>query len=616
MINPRILNYLSKNTFIVTSKESEYNYVAEILLDTPRIPYELEWVKNVDTLLNIIELRYPELTIIFSDTLPTDIRNALKGLQGILPLTLGLKIIEIGSALNFQTCDNYLSLDIIYDIEEDDEAAKERIAEEELSRFTKNASKYVDKHGHPIDEPELTIDEQNTEIESHQKTLNEIDDVLDSSTPQTPSTVLPTDDPLFAVNSQLLDEIENHEKNSKEQQAAYATLERHLLQAKEQLSDAHTQLREQDSRYTDKENELNELRKQLTAKENALNDRESSINRINDKFMDATSKNTEELKISRALNETLTKEVQELKHEISTQKVENGSKLELLKEQRNDIKKLNEELVTYRKRLTDITKEMTDLQSSHIGADTLTKLQSELENKTVTISNLENQISTLKVDIGKVRQQHEFLEEDYAQLKNEYTNFIDEGITAKADTFTTYSLQGTGLPLIMYFKVITQPAYFKSFVQMLHRELTSTGSTLILFLREEDYIYDSYYENVERFNRFDEIPTTTTFGLITPNRFMISQQADWYTQFDNIVIIDYTRTKQIFIDSPTLLLYYTYSNEQEKMKSHYKGIGALYAGEKSIVDMSYDKRYESAKNSFMKTKLISLKVKDWLSTII
>lgn len=623
MINQRILDYLTPAIFVVTSKSSEYNYMAEIIKENTPQSTEIEWLKSVDDLLNILELRYPQITIIFSDTLPTDVRNALSGLQDILPLTSCLSVIEIGSSNNFSECANYLALDIIYDMEEDEETAKKRTVAEELARFQENASKPVDKDGRALTEPEYTVEEQNERIEETKDHMLDVpkeivalpvDAIRETFSP--PPTSSDTTDPLLAINMQLLDELEGYAKIIEDKNIEYSRLEHHLLQAKNQINALREELKENDERFGEKEQELKTLTKQLMAKEKALNDRETSINRINDKFSDATSKNTEELKISRDLTETLNKELHNLRKELSTLKVENGSKLELLKEQRNEIKKLKEELSDYRRKITDITKEMSDLQTSHVGADSLEKLQHELEDSTVIITNLENQISTLKVDLGKIRQQKEFLEEDYKQLETEYTQFIDEGVLAKADSYGKHTLQGSGLPLIMYFKVVTQPTYFKSFIQTLQRELSHIGSTLVIFIREEDYIYDAYYNGVSRYNHFDEISPTESYALISPNRFMTSPHTEWYTQFDNIVIVDYTRTEQVFIESQTLLLYHTYLTENERAKSPYKGIGSLYAGEKSIVDMSYDRRYESVKNPFMKNKLITLKVKDWLSTIL
>lgn len=655
MLSRQVKPFIRKYSLVVTKKAAEFNYIKN-RCDNDSVTTEMMWVKNVDQLLEYLEVGYKELTIFFSDNLPTDILNNVDTLNdGIIKLP-ELSIVEIGENAFFKDCDTYINIEAIYDIEEDEDEYEESILNKEQALYDSKKSKSVDAFGVEFSDSETTSipESSNKSISTWEESLNDLidddDDSTDNDTPDNihnlreenavsikgaseiplnnsvgpndsidvPETIGNGYNELLALNEELLNELENVTNKLSESELKNSELHKEYDKLKLSLTETTKKLENALAEYTSlKEQTLqNEEAYQKRLKE--LKDKEiqlsESINAFNKEVNSKKATSADELSVLRKLVENLESEITQQKEEIASLKLDNQAKFENAKEKNKEIQRLKEEIGQLNAHIIDLTSTMDNMGENLVSLDKLESLKDVLEEKDVEIVNLSEQIRLLKVENKKSEDNRLIIEEDLVQLREQYKELVANGMENKKIEYVEHELNGEINPTVFYFKIINQPPYMKSFLTTLEKLLKSKGKTLTIIIREEDYLTDKYYSGIPRYSNLDAVKEDDKVVMLTPSKFMMSSEDAFYSKYDSIIVVDYVRSSRTYLKGYTVLVIPTFISESEKELNNIKGL-SLYCGTNSIIDMRYDSKYEVAETKFVRDLWLKKKVSVWLKSI-
>lgn len=310
------------------------------------------------------------------------------------------------------------------------------------------------------------------------------------------------------------------------------------------------------------------------------------------------------------------KELKTLKHKNSSLETQILGTKSLNKEQFLEIKRLNIEIENLNNKVIEIRSLHSEVLKDYILLSDYEKVVSEKEFSDLKIFDLEGQISILKTDISKNEEQKELLKEEFSNIESLYKAILTSDVEVKNNDFNELNLGDDVMTNVLYFKMISRPSYFGSFLRSLKDLVSKTGRVLVLIIQEENYQTPLYYPNVPILNEFDSIKNYDNEDtiILKPSKYMLGSDSDLFSVFDTVIVLDYSNTKKILIKGNNVLSIYTCINQKECDLLGLKGTILCNIGD-SVVDLKYDNKFEFAITSFVRKTAVDKKVKVWLNNI-
>jgi hypothetical protein len=369
--------------------------------------------------------------------------------------------------------------------------------------------------------------------------------------------------------------------------------------------------------YAENSNELEDLSKklddalnQLEIKTTLLNETQVHLSNGSIDTIELIKEKENEIKSLKIIVKDIESEITNTRDKYSKVEVEIDAQKELLKDKNKLIKQLKETIEEMEVEKIKISEETAESLNSKVDKEVVKIMEENLDQKTIEVNSLNDQVRSLRVDVRKEIQERFMMKEELDQLNVSYKELLNKG-TSSIDTLDEIFLGEELETQIFYFKVINQPPYFKSFMENFIDILSQDKKVLTVMLREEDLLSNLYFDKIKKINTLEDVSSSDKFVWIKPSKIMLVKEAEFYNQFDYVIVIDYLRNKTRYLKGDYVTPIHVFMNEIERDLLGVKGM-ILSGGETSVVDLRYDKNFELAKTGFIRKKYIKKKVMDWL----
>ena len=513
---------------------------------------KLHKVSDLDDLLTKFESLSGGITIVFTDSLPVDIEENLGTLVGFLEednTNSKFSIVEIGSRRVFKSSVNVRSVF---------ELSEKLVVEEEVVE----SSEDVEVSGGVGDS------------ESSDRYI------------------------------ELLDKFE--------------TLK---VEARNRILELDTELITYKKSYAERVDELsiaqdkvNQLTAELSAKDELiqgdLSNREKELNKSLKEANEELRKKTVEVTKLNSLIESLQVDILKARDEVESLRIDYAAQRELLKEKKIEIESLKNTIEKEAHFKKELLEELNGVKTDYISPMEYEKLNQVVENQSDEIDGFKAQLNELRILAKKADTERSMVEGELDDLKNSYKELLSNSsaTSRKLDELVFEDLQSK----ILYFKVINQPLYFRSFSEELKVVLSSMyKKVLFVILRDENELTSTYYKGIRKVTTLDDISSEDEVVWLKPSQLMFPKDVDFYNGFDVIVVIDHVDTRKRYLRGDNVTTIHTFLSDREAELFGVKGT-VLSAGDKSMIDMKYDAKFVHAQNTEIRRLMVQRKIKDWL----
>lgn len=395
------------------------------------------------------------------------------------------------------------------------------------------------------------------------------------------------------------------------------------VEAKKRIEDLNGDLSKYKRLYGEKMEVVSELedtiarmKEELMLKteliEGDLSNREGELNKRVDELTDELNNAEVELRSLKALVGTLQEDLNNSRKEYSSLSLDLEAQRELLVDKKRIIDNLTEKLEIEESLKREVLLELSAVKTEYLSPLEFGKLQEELDNKDDDIDSLKAQLNDLRIIAKKSDTEKVMLEEDLKSLKITYKELLNEAgsSTRNLDEIVL----DDSIAQIMYFKVINQPLYFKSFMEELSGVLRVDKKVLVVILRDEDELTSIYYKGIRKVTTLDDVISDDEVVWVKPSKLMFPKEVEFYNAYDVVIFIDHLNTKKRYVRGENVTTIHTFLDQREAEMLGVSGM-ILSAGDRSVVDMKYDEKFVLAPTKVMKRLLMKRKVKDWLRNI-
>lgn len=515
--------------------------------------HKLHKISDLDGLLTKFEELGGGITICFMDRLPEDVEDNLDTLVGFLEednTNIKFSIVEIGNRKVFKG------------------SIKVRSAFE-LSEL-------------------LIIQEDVVD------TVDEIDDVDSVRVAEV------SDDKYMAL-------LDQHEALKVEARNRILELDNELVTYKKNYAERVDELSLLKDRVT-------QLTDELSAKDaliqGDLSNKEKELNRsLKEANEELRAKTTEVSKLN-SLIESLQKDILIARDEVESLRIDYAAQRELLKEKKVMIEELKESLDREGRLKKELLEEFSSIKTTYISPMEYEKLEQVVEDKSDEIDGLKVQLNELRILAKKSDTEKSLLEGEYDDLKSSYKELLSNSGSSSRniDEVVFEDLKAK----IIYFKVVNQPLYFRSFAEELKNVLVSKGNkVLFVILRDETEVTSLYYKGIRKLTTLDDVSSGDEVVWLKPSQLMFPKDVEFYNAYDTIVVLDHVGTKKRYLRGDNVTTIYTFLSDREAELFGVNGT-VLSAGERSIIDMKYDATFSHAYDTEIRRLLVQKKINDWL----
>lgn len=308
----------------------------------------------------------------------------------------------------------------------------------------------------------------------------------------------------------------------------------------------------------------------------------------------------------------LEEDLKQMRFEYAEKELIIEAQKELIRDRNKEISKLKENLDTENLNHEDIIIKMQDEIDSKVDYESYNDVEKKLNDSLIEAESLKEQVMYLRVSAQKETEEKVFLKEDLETLNISYKELLNVGSnTTKVlkDILISDEIKSQ----FFYFKVINQPPYFRSFMGGMKTLLKKNGRTLTIILRDSDDLSELYLKGMKKVNVLEELSSEDETVWLTPSNIMFDDISKISVGYDYIIIIDYLKSKERYLKGGNLIPIHVFIDESERDLLGVKGM-VLCGGENSIVDLRYDKKFESARTPYIRKLYIEKKVLSWLHT--
>lgn len=579
MLAKKIKDYINNTLLVVSSREAEFNYIKGIV----STGYECIMIDGIEAFMDTLETCSPgqPITIFITPSIPEDVELEIDLLVQSLEGLEGLNVLECTEKDTY--FNNSMRIEDLYEIDASEEEIELMNKEEEMKKYS------------------LVNDKK-----------EEVEEVADEVTEEVTEEVIEEEVKSEKVPLSLEKKYDSHNIDEGEYLFQLERLNNIIGKLDSELKSNMSELEKSIKISNKLESEKELLLEDLKAREREINNLKLQGNKENEVAVDLI----EELKSREALILSLENDIRNLKTKGVELEIDSTSKKELIKDKNKEIKKLKIDIEELTNMIDSLTVNINSMENSHVSVDKLEELGKVLKDKDIEIASLNDQIRVLKIDIRKTLDEHGFLQEEFEALQKSYREVVASNGKPTELSYNEIFLSDNVRTSIFYFKVINQPPYFKSLIQSLNRLITPNGKTLIIIIRELDDISKHFYSGINEYNNLDEVDVKLgeTVILLKPSKLMLTENEEFYSNYKNIILLDYSRSLKVLIKGLNVFTIYTYMNEAEKDILGLEGM-TLTVGKNSIVDLKYDVGFENDRTGFTKKLFVDKKVKNWLTNL-
>lgn len=558
-------------------------------------------VSNVDELINEMEKIDGGVTFVFSDKLPEDVSGAVLDIAQIVDnLAEGLlNVVEIGSttfanSLRLLTYDKEIWMDPMVEVVP--KPVDEVLSKPVVSSYWKDL---------PTDEDEAK------EIAKLRK---DIDELVAQK---------------MEVESELIKMSESVKakgfKSDAELTRVTALYEEREERLTAELHSARTNLSEYQKKYAERSNEYEELmlvvgslRSEIETKtsliENDLSTREAELTDQLESLQADLLERDIAIKNKAVTLNRIEEELSDLREKLSHATLEAMAQRELFHETRNKVEGLESTIEELNAEVLDRESKLLNVLNTYTTPEDTAKLQELIEQRDIKLSDFSEQTKKLRVETMKANEKQSLAEDELEKLRASYRELLATSGVAGA-IVEEKTLGADVTTNVYYFKVISQPLYFKSFMMNFVELLTNDrGNVLTVLIREEDAFTDMYFEGIRRVNTLDDVVSSDKVVMLKPSQIMFSDSDTFYNAYDSIVVVDFMKTRDRYLKTPNGLVIHAFINEKEAEMHGIRGL-VLSSGENSIIPMQYNKEIELAITPMVKKKYVQSIVRNWMRSL-
>lgn len=359
---------------------------------------------------------------------------------------------------------------------------------------------------------------------------------------------------------------------------------------------------------------VTQLTNELSAKDaliqGDLSNKEKELNRsLKEANEELRAKATEVSKLN-SLIESLQKDILIARDEVESLRIDYAAQRELLKEKKVMIEELKDALDHEGRLKKELLEEFSSIKTTYISPMEYEKIEQVVEDKSDEIDGLKVQLNELRILAKKSDTEKSLLESEYDDLKSSYKELLSNSGSSSRniDEVVFEDLKAK----IIYFKVINQPLYFRSFAEELKNVLISKGNkVLFVILRDETEVTSLYYKGIRKLTTLDDVSSGDDVVWLKPSQLMFPKDVEFYNAYDTIVVLDHVGTKKRYLRGDNVTTIYTFLSDREAELFGVNGT-VLSAGERSIIDMKYDATFSHAHDTEIRRLLVQKKINDWL----
>lgn len=558
-------------------------------------------VSNVDDLITEMEKIDGGVTFVFSDKLPEDVSGAILDIAQIVDnLAEGLlNVVEIGSKVFANSLKLYTYEKEAWTVpvvETTPKPVEEVLSKPVVTSYWKDL---------PTDEDE------SKEIAKLKRDIDE----LVAQKMEVESELIKMSESIKVKESKSDAELERVTKLYEEREERLS----------EELSSARSDLSEYQKRYATRSNEyeelllvVNSLRSEIEAKTSLIeNDLSTREEELTDQLESLQAELLEREITIKNKTVTLTRieeELRELHDKLSNATLEVTAQRELVQEWREQVEGLEAKISKLTDEVADRERKLDEVLATYTTPEDVEKLNELIAQRDIKIADFSEQTKKLRVETLKAKEKQGFVEDELEKLRASYRDLLatsgKTGVLVEEKTLS----DGVSTP-VYYFKVISQPLYFKSFMTNFVELLTADrGNVLTVLIREEDAFTDMYYEGIRRVNTLDDVSSSDTVVLLRPSQIMFSDDDSFYNGYDSIVVVDFVKTRDRYLKTPNGMVIHAFINAKEAEMHDVRGL-VLSSGENSIIPMQYNKEIELALTPMVKKMYVQSIVRNWMRNV-
>ena len=341
-----------------------------------------------------------------------------------------------------------------------------------------------------------------------------------------------------------------------------------------------------------------------------LSNREKELNNSLKEANDELRKKSVEITKLNSLIESLQKDILKARDEVESIRIDYAAQRELLTDKKIEISKLKDSIEKEDRFKRELMEELNTLKIDYISPMEYEKLNRVIEDQSDEIDGFKAQLNELRILAKKADTERSMVESEYDDLKNSYKELLSNSGSGsrKIDELAFEDLQSK----ILYFKVINQPLYFRSFAEELQVVLSGMyDKVLFVILRDETELTSVYYKGIRKITTLEDVSSGDETVWLKPSQLMFPKDVKFYEDFDVIVVLDHLGTRKRYLRGDNVTTIHTFLSDREAELFGVKGT-VLSAGDKSIIDMKYDAKFVHAQNTEIRRLMVQRKIKDWL----
>ena len=552
MENTRYEDVILDNILVLSTKDSDVTSFESFVESR-----KLHKVNDLDELLTKFENLSGGITICFTDHLPDDIEENLGTLVGFLEednTNSKFSIVEIGGKGNFKES---LKVRSVFEL-------SELLVIENVDDVEESVETEVDG-----------IESSNTVSNMTDVKYMELLDKFETLKVEARNRIVELDNELITYKKTYAERVEE-----------VVSLNELVEQLKGELAD--------------KDNLIN----------NDLSNKEIELNKLLKEANEELRLKSNEITKLKSLISSLQEDILKAREEVESIRIDYAAQRELLKEKKIQIEELKETLYKEERFKKELLEELNVVKTDYISPMEYEKVEQLVEDKSDEIDGLKVQLNELRILAKKADTERSMVESDLDDLKNSYKELLSNSGSSsrKLDEIVFDELNSK----IIYFKVINQPLYFRSFVEEFNKILSGMyNKVLFVILREDSELTSMYYKGIRKVTTLDDVSSSDRVVWLKPSQLMFPKDVEFYNGFDVIVVLDYLDTRKRYLRGDNVTTIHTFLSDSEAELFGITGT-ILSAGDRSMIDMKYDVKFSNAPNTELRRLMVQRKIKDWL----
>ncbi|MBT3123220.1 MULTISPECIES: hypothetical protein [Bacillus subtilis group] len=378
-----------------------------------------------------------------------------------------------------------------------------------------------------------------------------------------------------------------------------------LSAAKQQLEKVNTELKETREELKAALDECTDLKTQINnVYEVDLKLKTDLVSQLEERLADLESS----LRVEKEKSEVYRVEKDDALNELTNLRFDITALEKRLDDRKKEKKILEGTISRLERQINQVNKEKEEILRSRVDEEAYVTISNELDKERKNLNSVKALLQQEKINSSTKDLTIKELQEEIDELRSGADILKSAG---RSNYLDKYKFASTDL---VYIKVFIELPYHRLAVKMLFDKLAERvdGVSHLIILRNDEGLDNKYFDGVPIFGKIKDAQVQNRIFRLYPNRAMFTGADSWSKKVKRLVVLDYIKSDQYYLESHAKERYMTVVDRASKIAQYGLRGAPISLDAESVFDIRFDRHIAESHVKQNRRGILEKKIESWI----